>query len=71
MYFDNFYTSVPLVNRLYEMGFLACGTSLTTRKTFPKTLKDKVWGRKAERGDMRYIREGRALCLQWKDNKVL
>ena len=32
-------------------------------------LKDEKWGRKAERGDMRWARTDDILCLQWKDSK--
>ena len=31
----------------------------------------KVWANRKERGDMRWCREGKALYLQWKDNKVV
>ena len=31
----------------------------------------KVWGRKKEKGDMRWERNGSLLALQWKDNKIV
>jgi len=31
----------------------------------------KIWANGKERGDMRWSREGNALCIQWKDNKVV
>ena len=53
------------------MGFLACGTTLSiNRRRFPAILKEQVWQTGAARGNMRYIRDGKVLCLQWKDNKV-
>ena len=40
------------------------------RRGFHAILKDKAWGKTASRGDMRYVRDGYLLCLQWKDSKV-
>ena len=31
----------------------------------------KLWGRKKEKGDMRWERNGSLLDLQWKDNKIV
>lgn len=71
VYFDNFFTSTALLNRLLDMGLWACGTCVYTRRGFPAIMKDKAWGKRADRGDMRYIRQGPLLYLQWKDNKVI
>lgn len=72
IFFDNFYTSVTLVNNLFEKGTPSCGTVTENRKGFPVSLKGgKTWARTKERGDMRWTREGKTLCLQWKDNKVV
>ena len=72
MFFDNFYTSVQLLNDLHSMKTPSCGTVTENRKGFPASLKNgKVWARKKERGEMRWVRENELLALQWIDNKVV
>ena len=72
IFFDNFYTSVPLVGDLFDKGTPSCGTVTENRKGFPLSMKGgKTWGQKKERGSMRWKREGKTLCLQWKDNKIV
>lgn len=71
MFFDNFYTSLPLVRDLFEVEIPSCGTVTENRKGFPDCLKGgKLWAKHKERGDIRWNQEGETLCLQWKDNKV-
>ena len=72
LYFDNFYASNQLVTDLFDAGTPSCGTTVKNRKGFPQSMKGgKVWANRKERGDMRWCREEKALCLQWKDNKVV
>lgn len=71
-FFDNFYTSVRLLNDLYLLGTPACGTVTENRKGFPVSLKNgKQWAKKKVRGEMRWVREGNCLALQWIDNKTV
>ena len=70
VYFDNFFTSTFLIEELYRTGFLSCGTSMVNRRHFPDILKDVEWKNKSEQGNMRFVRQGKVLYLQWKDNKV-
>jgi hypothetical protein len=70
IYFDNFYTSPQLLQTLISMGLLSCGTCRDNRIGLPAMVKERSWARSAERGDMRYVRVGNTLCLQWKDTKV-
>jgi len=72
LFFDNFYTSLPLVGDLFKIGTPSCGTVTENRKGFPDSMKGgKLWAKRKDRGDMRWNREGDTLCLQWKDNKVV
>ena len=72
MFFDNYYTSLPLVEDLFKIGIPSCGTVAENRKGFPDSMKGgKLWGKRKEKGDIRWQREGKTLCLQWKDNKVV
>ena len=72
VFYDNFYTSPQLVVDLYEKGTPSCGTITMNRRGFPESMKDgKTWARSSSRGDMRWIRDGKCLALQWKDNKLV
>ncbi|XP_072143614.1 piggyBac transposable element-derived protein 4-like [Dermacentor andersoni] len=71
IYMDNFYTSKHLFEHLLQCKTLACGTTRKDRRGFPGDLKDPKWEKKAERGDIRWIREGNVLFLQWKDRKAV
>ena len=70
LYFDNYYTSVQLVQDLFKMEILACGTASENRRGFPQSMKNgKQWAKGKERGSMRWEREGSCLALQWLDNR--
>ena len=72
VFFDNFYTSVPLVTALWNKNTPSCGTVTENRKGFPETMKNgKSWAKKKERGDMRWRRDGNILAVQWIDNKLV
>ena len=70
VYFDNFFTSLPLISALLAMGIVACGTFLDNRRGFLPEFKDKSWFKAAARGSMRWLRVDGILHMQWKDNKV-
>ena len=70
LYFDNYYTSVQLVQDLFKLEILACGTTSENRRGFPLSMKNgKKWAKGKERGSMRWEREGGCLALQWLDNR--
>jgi hypothetical protein len=46
VYFDNFYTSIALLEALYDRGLLACGTAQKNRRRFPEELKEDWKGAK-------------------------
>ncbi|XP_035378548.1 piggyBac transposable element-derived protein 4-like [Electrophorus electricus] len=66
VYVDSFYTSSLLFRHLRGIGFGACGTIRETRICFPRTSANAL-PRKADRGDMRWIRDGPLLFVKWKD----
>ncbi|KAH8038475.1 hypothetical protein HPB51_001648 [Rhipicephalus microplus] len=71
VFMDNFYTSTHLFDYLLDHKTLACGTTRKDRRGFPKELKEPHWEKKAKRGDIRCIRDGNILYLQWKDRRVV
>ena len=72
IFFDNFYTSVKLVNDLFILKTSPCGTVTENHKGFPNSMKNgKIWAKKKDRGEIRWIRENSCLVLQWIDNKVV
>ena len=73
VFFDNFYTGVDLLNKLFSEATLATGTILQSRRNFPPELKETSfeWNRGSERGDMRWTRIDDILCVQWKDKKLV
>nr|XP_037274775.1 piggyBac transposable element-derived protein 4-like [Rhipicephalus microplus] len=71
IYMDNFYTSTALFLHLLKRCTLACGTTRKDRRGFPQQMKDSSWEKKAERGNIRWLRESGVLYLQWKDRRVV
>lgn len=71
IFMDNFYTSTHLFDYLLDRKTLACGTTRKDRRGFPKELKEPRWEKKAKRGDIRWMRDGKILYLQWKDRRVV
>ena len=70
LFFDNFYTSITLVNDLFKLSVPSAGTVRVNRKGFPDSLKDvKTWARGLEEGSMRWERVPPVLVVQWVDNK--
>ena len=73
LYFDNYYTSMKLVNDLLDRRTYVCATATANRRGYPVQLKvdKKEWESTSARGDCRWIRIGGVLALQWKDSKVV
>ena len=67
VYFDNFFTSLPLLQHLKEHGINACGTIRSNRKGLPIDLKKD---KEMERGDVdcRVSSDG-LLVVKWMDNR--
>ncbi|XP_071397591.1 piggyBac transposable element-derived protein 4-like [Centroberyx affinis] len=68
VYVDNRYTSTTLFQDLHDMRFEACRTHREKRKGYPVT-KVNDMPRNAEKGTMKWIREGQMLYLKWMDSR--
>lgn len=69
IYFDNFFTSYPLLADLYSKKILACGTVRQGRREFPAVLFDKNAIKTMKRGETVWRMKGPILALTWIDNK--
>lgn len=74
VYFDNYYTSVPLIATLYEKGILSVGT-VRRNKTPNCKLPDETFFKKQIRGtSYEYITSYKGAPLSnviWQDNKLV
>ena len=68
LYVDSFYTSPALFRYLDGRKIGCCGTVRKGRVGFPKTRENDLTDR-AERGDVRWIREDALLFVKWMDTR--
>lgn len=68
VFFDNYFTSIPLLEKLKLENTFACGTIRSNRKYIPNLVED----RKLDRGDfdMKTSRLG-ITVYKWKDNRIV
>ena len=70
LYIDNFYTSVPLLSYLFQVGIGACGTIRANQKYYPiVALKEEAKCQKLEHGQFVYASHGCLLAILWIDRK--
>uniref|UniRef100_A0A3Q2W9V5 Laccase domain-containing protein 1-like n=1 Tax=Haplochromis burtoni TaxID=8153 RepID=A0A3Q2W9V5_HAPBU len=63
LYLDHFYTSPALLQYLHKNCFGCCGTIKKTQSDFPRTEKND-FPKRAERGDMRWVRKDEVLFVK-------
>ncbi|CAH1957168.1 unnamed protein product [Acanthoscelides obtectus] len=64
--FDNFFTSVNLMETLLKDGIYALGTVRSNRKNLPDIYKDKT---KLQRGEFMFETKGKLSAIKWMDSK--
>ncbi|KAF0747291.1 piggyBac transposable element-derived protein 4-like [Aphis craccivora] len=65
VYFDNFFTSIPMISKLLEYRIFACGIFRTNKKFYPKNLMKK--DNKYASGDIKYGQCNDISVMHWKD----
>ena len=71
VFFDNFFTSLPLIQTLFTNKTIPCGTLRSGRKEFPKEMYDKKSNNKLEQGASIFRNKGPITALTLMDNKVV
>ncbi|KAG1972424.1 hypothetical protein F2P79_000440 [Pimephales promelas] len=70
VFMDNFYTSPGLLLDLLDKKTLACGTIRSHQQGFPRTMTNDL-SLRAQKGSMRWLREGKLLFVRWMDSKMV
>lgn len=66
LFFDRYFTSIPLLQNLEVNGIYGCGTINTNRKGFPHELKNPTF---SGRGDTEQLQHDNLVATAWKDAK--
>ena len=69
VYFDNYFTTIPLVQKLLLKYTYACGTVRTNRRQYPKDMCEQA--KRLRRGEFLFRQCGNIVAVAWKDNKVV
>ena len=65
VYFDNFFNSPKLIEKLFQKGIYGIGTVRANRKQMPKMIDDK----QMKRGDCEFLFSGNTMACKWMDNR--
>jgi hypothetical protein len=65
LYADNFYSSIPLAEKLYEKKITYCGTLRSNRKGVPQTVVKK----KLKKGEVYGEEKGNVKVIKWLDKR--
>ena len=65
VYFDNFFNSPKLIEKLFQKGIYGIGTVRANRKQMPKMIDDK----QMKRGDCELLFSGNKMAGKWMDNR--
>uniref|UniRef100_A0A8W8MQT4 PiggyBac transposable element-derived protein domain-containing protein n=1 Tax=Magallana gigas TaxID=29159 RepID=A0A8W8MQT4_MAGGI len=66
VFFDRYFTSIPLLQTLESYGVYGCGTIMANRKGFPSQLKNPHL---PERGDAEQMQHNNLVATVWNDAK--
>ena len=69
LFFDNYFTSITLLDKLLAQGTYGCGTIRTNRKNFLSEISEEA--KKFQRGGSVFRQCGKIVATAWKDNKVV
>ena len=69
LFFDNFFTSISLLDKLLAQGTYGCGTIRSNRKNFPSEVSEEA--KRFPRGESAFRQCGNFVATAWKDNKVV
>ena len=69
IYFDNFFTSIPLLRSLSHNKLYACGTMRSDCRGFLAQFKPKVKKRLSNRGDFEVVQYKNLTMYLWQDTK--
>ena len=65
VFFDNFFTTIPLIEYLATNGTFCCGTIRSDRGKFPQAFLKAV----LEKGQSVFVRKNNLLAVHWKDKR--
>ena len=71
VFMDNFFSSIPLFQKLLEDNIYATGTLRSNRKKFPTDLLPFVKKGLPTRGDTRFRQDGNLSVIVWQDTKAV
>ena len=69
LYYDNYFSSIGLLEKLLAEGTYACGTIRSNRKNFPSAISMEA--KSLERGGFLFRQCGNIVATAWRDNKVV